>query len=315
MRRDSLMAANTVKWDDLRVFLEVARQGSVHSAAKRLKLDHSTVCRRIDKLENHLSLKLLDRTRRGVLIRNEAKSLLKHVREMEKHASYVEDVVMQDDAESRQTVRVATMEGIASCYLARRLYALPKFSAKVDIELVSIPQTVDLSRKEADIFVSFYNPNNRGLKSALFGKFSLHLYCSPRYLRKHGMPANLEDLQKHTFVGYIDELLAIHAVRWLDEVVLNPRMSFQSNSILAQRNAAAEGMGIVLLPTFVAAGVAGLERVLPDQISVRREIWVSVRTEQNHLARIKAVTQFMKYIVSADTDFLLGKTEQLGDLS
>ncbi len=307
------MGSNKIKWDDLRVFLEVARQGSIHSAAKRLKLDHSTVCRRIDKLETHLSLKLLDRTRRGVVIRGEAKSLLKHIREMEKHASYLDDVVMHDDDAARQTVRVATMEGIASCYLARRLPALSKFSSKIDIELVSIPQTVDLSRKEADIFISFYNPNNRGLKSALFGKFLLHLYCSSQYLRKYGMPGSLNDLQRHVFVGYIDELLAIHAVRWLDEVVLNPKMSFQSNSILAQRNAAAEGMGIVLLPTFVAAGVNGLQRVLPDQISVRREIWVSVRTEQNHLARIKAVIQFMKHVINADTDFLMGKVAQLNN--
>lgn len=307
------METSVVKWDDLRVFLEVARQGSVHSAAKRLKLDHSTVCRRIDKLETHLSLKLLDRTRRGVVLRSEAKSLLKHIREMENHASYVEDVVTRDAAEARQTVRVATMEGIASCYLARRLPSLSQFSTKVNIELVSIPQTVDLSRKEADIFVSFYNPNSRGLKSSLFGKFSLFLYCSPDYLCKYGTPRNLDQLQGHTYVGYIEDLLAIHAVRWLDEVVLNPRMSFQSNSILAQRNAAAEGMGIVLLPTFVAAGVSGLQRVLPDQISVRREIWVSVRTEQCHLARIKTVTQFIKHIINADTDFLMGKTERLGN--
>lgn len=307
------METSVVKWDDLRVFLEVARQGSVHSAAKRLKLDHSTVCRRIDKLETHLSLKLLDRTRRGVVVRSEAKSLLKHIREMENHASYFEDVVTRETAETPQTVRVATMEGIASCYLARRLTALEQFSTKVNIELVSIPQTVDLSRKEADIFISFYNPNSRGLKSALFGKFSLFLYCSPDYLRKHGTPHNREELQSHTYVGYIEDLLAIHAVRWLDEVVLNPKMSFQSNSILAQRNAAAEGMGIVLLPTFVAAGVSGLQRVLPDQISVRREIWVSVRTEQSHLARIKTVTQFMKHIINADTDFLMGKTERLGN--
>jgi DNA-binding transcriptional LysR family regulator len=307
------MASNAVKWDDLRIFLEVARQGSVHSAAKRLKLDHSTVCRRIDRLETHLSLKLLDRTRRGVVIRSEAKSLLKHIREMENHASYFEDVMMHDAAEARQTVRVATMEGIASCYLARRLPALSQFSSKVSIELVSIPQTVDLSRKEADIFISFYNPNNRGLKSALFGKFSLHLYCSPDYLRKHGTPNSLDDLQRHTYVGYIDDLLVIHAVRWLDEVVLNPRTSFQSNSILAQRNAAADGLGIVLLPTFVAAGVPGLQRVMPDQVSVRREIWVSVRTEQSHLARIKAVIQFMKHIINADSDFLIGKTDHFGN--
>jgi DNA-binding transcriptional LysR family regulator len=305
------METSVVKWDDLRVFLEVARQGSVHSAAKRLNLDHSTVCRRIDKLETRLSLKLLDRTRRGVVIRNEAKSLLKHIREMENHASYFEDVVTREATETHQTVRVATMEGIASCYLARRLTVLEQFSAKVNIELVSIPQTVDLSRKEADIFISFYNPNSRGLKSALYGKFSLFLYCSTDYLRKHGTPQSRDELQSHTYVGYIEDLLAIHAVRWLDEVVLNPKMSFQSNSILAQRNAALEGMGIVLLPTFVAAEVSGLQRVLPDQISVRREVWVSIRTEQSHLARIKTVTQFMKHIFNADSDFLMGKPERL----
>ena len=307
------MESSVVKWDDLRVFLEVARQGSVHSAAKRLKLDHSTVCRRIDKLETHLSLKLLDRTRRGVVVRSEAKSLLKHIREMENHASYLEDVVTQEAADTKQTVRIATMEGIASCYLARRLPALSQFSTKLTIELASIPQSVDMSRKEADIFISFFNPNSRGLKSALFGKFSLFLYSSPDYLHKNGTPQNRDHLQGHTFVGYIEDLLTIHAVRWLDEVVLNPKMSFQSNSILAQRNAAAEGMGIVLLPTFVAAGVSGLQRVLPEEVSVRREIWVSYRTEQSHLARIKTVTQFMKHILNADADFLMGKNEQIGN--
>ena len=89
----------------------------------------------------------------------------------------------------------------------------------VAIELVSIPQTVDLTRKEADIFLSFFNPKARGLKSALFGKVSLFLYCSPDYVRRHGLPAGRKDLQAHAFVGYIDDLLAIHAVRWLDEVI------------------------------------------------------------------------------------------------
>ena len=191
--------------------------------------------------------------------------------------------------------------------------ALAKFNTNVNIQLVSIPQTVDLSRKEADIFISFFNPNSRGLKSALFGRVALFLYCSPAYLRQHGTPHNRDQLQNHIYVGYIEDLLAIHAVRWLDEVVLNPRMSFQSNSILAQRNAAVEGMGIALLPTFVAAGESGLQRVLPDQISVRREIWVSFRTEQSHLARIKTVTQFIKHILNADTDFLMGKSERLGN--
>jgi DNA-binding transcriptional LysR family regulator len=305
------MTSNPMKWDDLRVFLEVARQGSVHSAAKYLKLDHSTVCRRIGKLESRLSLKLFDRNRRGIVVRPEAKALLAHVREMENQAVSLEEKIAPGAGAANQTVRIATMEGIASCYLARRLPSLMSLNGKIKIELVSIPQTVDLSRKEADIFLSFFNPNHRGLKSNLVGRFSLHLYCSEAYLQKHGEPRSRDDLKSHTYVGYIDDLLSIHAVRWLDEVLVNPQMSFQSNSILAQRNAAETGMGIVLLPTFVAAGGCSLIRILASEVSVRRDIWVSVRTEQSHLARIKAVLQFLKSTVAKDADFLIGRTSTL----
>jgi len=308
------MSSAAAKWDDLRVFLEVARQGSVHAASKRLRLDHSTVTRRIGKLESLLSVKLLDRSRKGIAVREEAQALLKHIEQMDLHASSLEDAITRTTTESAQTVRIATMEGIASLYLARCLGALSQFAPNVQIELVSIPQTVDLSRKEADIFLSFFNPKSRGLKSALFGRFSLFLYCSPDYVRRHGQPRDRKDLQNHVFVGYIEDLLAIHAVRWLDEVISGPTMSFHSNSIIAQCNAAVSGLGIVLLPTFVAAGVAGLQRILPD-VSVRREIWVSIRTEQSHLAKNKSVMQFMKHIFRRDADFLLGRTETMGHSS
>jgi DNA-binding transcriptional LysR family regulator len=102
-------------------------------------------------------------------------------------------------------------------------------------------------------------------------------------------------------------------VRWLDELVSEPQMSFKSNSILAQCNAAVSGLGIVLLPTFVAAGVKELQRIAPE-INVQREVWVSVRTEQAHFARIESVTQFLEYIFKRDADFLLGKTEALESL-
>ena len=305
------MNPNAAKWDDLKMFLEVARHGSVHAAAKRLRLDHSTVCRRIGRLESLLAVKLFDRSRKGIAVRSEAQGLLKHIEQMDRHAGHLEDAFVRGKSTTTQVVRIATMEGIASGYLARRLPALAQFGPNVKIELVSIPQAVDLSRKEADVFLSFFNPDARGLKSTLFGTFSLFLYCSKDYLRRYGAPRTREDLDAHVFVGYIDDLLAINAVRWLDEVVTAPDMSFHSNSVFAQCNAAVSGLGIALLPTFVGEGVAGLQRILPENVSVQREVWVSVRTEQSHLSRIKAATQFLKHIFAHDVDFLLGKTSRL----
>jgi DNA-binding transcriptional LysR family regulator len=305
------MNPNAAKWDDLKMFLEVARHGSVHAAAKRLRLDHSTVCRRIGRLESLLAVKLFDRSRKGIAVRSEAQGLLKHIEQMDRHAGHLEDAFLRGKSTTTQVVRIATMEGIASGYLARRLPALAQFGPNVKIELVSIPQAVDLSRKEADVFLSFFNPDARGLKSKLFGTFSLFLYCSKDYLRRHGAPRTREDLDAHVFVGYIDDLLTINAVRWLDEVVTAPDVSFHSNSVFAQCNAAVSGLGIALLPTFVGEGVAGLQRILPENVSVQREVWVSVRTEQSHLSRIKAATQFLKHIFAHDVDFLLGKTSRL----
>ena len=296
------------KWDDLRVFLEVARHGSVHAAARHLRLDHSTVCRRIGRLEALLATKLLDRNRKGVFVRPEAQGLLQHIEQMDQHASSFDEMIVEG---ASKVVRIATMEGLASGYIARRVAALARFDPGIKIELVSNPQVVDLNRKEADVFLSFFNPATRGLRSTLVGNFSLFLYCSKDYMKRHGRPRRRADLSRHMFVGYVDDLLAIDAVRWLDEVIMTPRFSFQSNSVFAQRNAALQGMGIVLLPTFVASGVPGLERILDDEISIRRDVWVSARTEHGHLARIKAVMAFLKDIFARDVDFLTGKTDRI----
>lgn len=300
-----------VKWDDLRVFLEVARQGTVHAAAKKLKLDHSTVCRRIGKLEDLLAIKLLDRSQRGIVVRGGVQQLLDHIESMETHAISIEDALTGSLTIATQTVRVATMEGIASQYLARRIGLLDRFAPNVKIELVSMPQPADLSRKEADIFLSFFNPRLPGLSSRKVADVALFLYCSESYAREHGLPRSLDDLKDHVFIAYIDDLLAIDAVRWLDDLIKSPKVKFYSNSILAQCNAATASAGIAMLPTFVAAGVPGLMRVIPDEAVVRREIWISVRKEQGALTRIRSVTKFLTHIFEADRSFLLGETEAM----
>ena len=297
-------------WDDLRIFLEVARHGSVHAAARQLALDHSTVCRRIGRLETLLGVKLLDRNRKGVFVRPEGQSLIQHVEGMEQHASSLAQLT---NGGASTLIRVATMEGIASGYIAQCIPTLARFDPSMKMELVSIPQAADLNRKEADVFLSFFNPGKRGLRSVLVGSFSLFLYCSKEYMRRNGKPRGRSDLSRHDFVGYIDDLLAIDAVRWLDEVIVSPRMVFKSNSVFAQCNAAVQGMGIVLLPTFVATGVRGLDRVLGDEVSIRREVWASVRTEHGHLARMKTVLEFLKYIFARDADFLDGRTEEIAN--
>src|SRR5262249_6428262 len=119
----------------------------------------------------------------------------------------------------------------------------------------------------------------------------------------------LADLEEHVFISYIEDLLAIDAVRWLDDLIKTPTIGFCSNSILAQCNAAIAGAGIVLLPTFVSAGVKDLIPVIPDKAVVKREFWISVRKEQASLSRIRLVLKFLAHVFEADRQFLLGQAD------
>ncbi len=108
-----------------------------------------------------------------------------------------------------RTVRVATMEGLSSGYLARRVEEITLGDPSVRIELFSNPHIVDLLKKETDIFLSFFDPGVAGLVSEQIGKVAIYLYGSERYRARHGLPSTRAELGAHRYVGYIDEMISI----------------------------------------------------------------------------------------------------------
>ena len=293
-------------WDDLRVFLEVARQGGLSRAAKHLGLDHSTVSRRVAQLELAMGTKLFDRTRSGLELRPPGRLLLQHAEVIESRALAATASISAGHDQPRGTVRIAMMEGIGSLYLSPRLLPLQSAYPLVELELVTSAHPFNLSRREADVFLSIFRPSGRGLWARKIGEFELGLYASPAYLKRHGTPSGVEDLQRHVFVDYIDDLVAIDAVRYLAELVESPRVVFHSNSMIAQQHAAIAGLGLVMLPLFAAAGERRLRRVLLGKVPVRRDLWLSVHRDLQDSPRIRVVTKFLSDLVAADQDFLLG---------
>jgi DNA-binding transcriptional LysR family regulator len=114
------------------------------------------------------------------------------------------------------------------------------------------------------------------------------------------MPQTPSELGRHCFVTYIDDLIQLDSVRWLDDVIKNPTVSFHSNSMIAQMNAAAGGLGLVLLPSFAAAGRDDLVPVMPAKISTTRELWINVHTDLQFVPRIRAVSSFLKATFKTD---------------
>jgi len=242
---------DTLNWDDLRVFLHAARAGNLSQTAKRMRLDHSTVSRRISQMEASLGVAVFERHRTGLKLNEIGERLLRHAEKVESAIIAIHEEASIGDTEGLAgTVRLATMEGIASLYLAQRFSKLRQAAPQLTIELVTSAQTVYVHKREADLFVSFFRPPGPGLISERIGRFRLGLYASRSYLEDRGTPGSLRDLQEHWFVSYIEDLIQVDSVRWLADVIEEPRIAFHSNSMIAQMNAAAGGLGIVLLPSF-----------------------------------------------------------------
>jgi DNA-binding transcriptional LysR family regulator len=305
--RSHMSKLTRLGWDNLRVVLEVARQGSIYSAAKILKVDHSTVTRRIANVELILEQRLFDRSNRGITARPEVQHLLEHIRMMEIHAMAMDEDIERTNENQERVVRVATMGGLASCYLARRIQEITLNDANIRIELFSNPHIVDLLKKETDIFLSFFDPHNPGLISRRIGEIAIYLYGSERYRARHGLPASRAELCRHRYVGYIPEMVTIESVRWLDQLVPAAKRVFCSNSTIAQRNAAIAGAGLVVLPAFVGEETGALFRVLPDQIRSLRSVWMSIGRDQQTLKTISQSAKAIARIFAADAKFLLGE--------
>jgi len=301
-------------WSDLIFFLELARQGRLVPAAKRLRADHTTVSRRIAELERALHCKLFDRNPNGFMLTDAGQKLFAYAESMENNALAISENVGGIATEPGGRVRIATMEGIGSFYLAPRLTKLRESFLAIRIELVTERHLINLTKREADISLSFAQMVGPKLVSEKIGTFQLRLYASPSYIQRHGLPSSIAELDQHDFVDYIDGYVSIPEVRWLHDVLIPSRVVFESSSMIAQQNAAAAGLGMVLLPSFSAALDSRLVPILVDDVSVMRTIWLTAHEDHQYLSRMKTVKRFIKTLVAEDQAFLNGGQPIAGKL-
>ncbi|TCT05522.1 LysR family transcriptional regulator [Aquabacter spiritensis] len=291
-------------WNDLIFFLELARQGRLLPAARRLKVDHTTVSRRISELEKDLSLKLFDRKPDGFVLTEPGHRLFAIAERIEQEAVGVEETIQAAPSAPKGHVRVASMEGIGAFYLAERFAELAQKEPGLVVELVTERHLINLTKREADIFISFVPPQGQRLSVRKIGRFRLALYASPDYARRFGIPRSAAELPSHTFVDYVEDLVAIQPVHWLLDVLEPTKVSFRSTSMHAQQNAVARGAGIGLLPLFSAKTNPRLLPVLPDEVIVMRDIYASVHADLEFMGRFKAVLRHLAEVVERDTALL-----------
>ncbi|WP_137151310.1 LysR family transcriptional regulator [Devosia sp. FKR38] len=287
-----------MNWDDVRIFLAVARSGQILGAAKALGLNHATVARRLTALETALGSTLFTRKTNGSELSGAGERFLSHAEAMES-AMLAASASSGADSKVEGTVRVGAPDGFGVAFLAPRLGQLIERHKGLRVELVPVPRTFSLSRREADIAVTLERPQEGRLVARKLTDYRLGLYAAQSYLDRHGAPADLAALAQHSLVGYVDDLLFTQSLDYTGEFLRGWRSSLAVSSAMGQTEAVRAGAGIGILHAFMAGRDAGLVPVLP-QHSLMRSYWTVVHEDLRAIRRVALVAEFLSEIVARD---------------
>lgn len=298
-------------WDNLRVFLELARTQRLADAAQRLGIDHSTVSRRIRRFEQELGTQLFDRNNQGYALTAQGSALVAFAERMENTLhSATEEVGGRNQTLSGQ-VRLGATEGFGSFVLAPHLAHFCKRHPAMRVDVLPVPRFVNLSKREADFAVTIERPEEGSYVVSKLTDYCLKLYATPAYLKTHPPIRESRDLQQHPFYGYVDELVFSAELRYLQQIASPLVVVLRSSSVIAQYTAARRGQGLAILPCFLAQQCDDLVPVLDGQVSVLRTFWLVAPTELRNIARIKAVWDYLRKVVELNRDFLMGDSRQM----
>ncbi|SAK53595.1 LysR family transcriptional regulator [Caballeronia hypogeia] len=298
-RRRTEIMKNDLEWTDFRYFLEVARTGKISTAGERLNVEHSTVSRRINRLEESLGSVLFDRRRNGYSLTDAGKALVPHAERMENAMLGALEEHMSQSTSIHGTVRVGTPEAFGIHVLASGIVELNRLHPDLLVELMAQPQFPSLVTREVEILVTLEPPQMGRYTVTRLADVDYFFYSSRAYLDTHAPIRDLADIAEHDFVDYVHDGSVSERYRILDELVSKPKRRFTSTSVLAQREAVAAGMGIGLLTPYVATGRPDLINLFPDHAQITRTLWLAAPEDLFKTRRIRFVWDFIRGIIDS----------------
>ena len=285
-----------MNWDDLRLFLAVAREGQMLGAANRMGISQARLSRHISALETAIGARLFDRTTRGSALTADGTALFETAERMEAEVLAGTARLRGRDAIAG-TIRIGTPDGFGSAFLAPRLGRFRDAYPDLRIQLVPVPRSFSLSEREADLAIMVGRPDKGRLRAKKLVDYSLGLYAAHDYLVRTGCPETIDALRTHTRIGYVDDLIYSPELNYAQEFARDWTSDIEVSTAIGQFEAVKAGAGIGICHDFMAAGSEGLIRLFPD-LSVTRSYWIVWHENQAVERRVHAVVDMLDRIVA-----------------
>lgn len=287
-----------LQWDDLRYFLAVQRHGTHAAAGRTLRVDATTIGRRVGALEAGLGVALFRRTPTGLVPTEAGTRLQAHAERVEAEVLASERELTGGDQRAAGQVRLTCGDGLAVHVLAPRLPELRTRHPDIDVELRADNRVLDLSRREADVAVRTFRPREPSLVIRRLARFPFGVFGSHAYFARRGHPSALRDLPHHDWLGHDPaQERAPHEV-WRRRHAAGARTVLLASTTTLVMAACAAGHGLALLPELLAACDPRLTPVLPRAALPTAELWAATHQDLRRSARVGAVVGWLAEVLA-----------------
>lgn len=283
-----------MNWDRVRTFLAVARSGQLLAAARSLGLNHATVGRQLTTLEEELQVKLMERSASGCTLTPAGEAMLATAERVETEFLQFESGLA---GTIRGNVRVGAPDGFGNYFLAAHLAALSARHANLLVQLLPLPRSFSLSRREADLVIALERPTQGNLIAQKLTDYTLSFYASEAYLNASASILQPEDISEHLFVTYVDDQIFTPALDWGREFAGAKLRRFECGSVIGQVNAVRSGAGVAILPDYAATSEPGLKRILPG-FQLTRSYWLISHPDTHRSHRVTEVRRHISESVA-----------------
>jgi DNA-binding transcriptional LysR family regulator len=294
-------------WDKLRIFHAVASAGSFTHAGQTLGLSQSAVSRQISALEEEISTPLFQRHARGLTMTDEGELLFTAVTDVLGRLATAEEALKNVHESPRGALKITASHGIGAYWLLPRLGQFLAQYPEVEVHLVMDDKELDLAQREADLAIRMRAPVQADLIQRKLFTVHYHMYAAKSYLKDHPAPKSLEEITDHSIIVYGETAVPeIRDINWLLEAFkknTKPGVAgkiIRINNITGILQATEAGLGIGVVPDFVAAEHPKLERVLPEVAAPGFDVHL---VYADALRQSKRVAAFRDFAVKSSKDW------------
>lgn len=289
-------ASMRMDWDKLRVFHAVADAGSFTHAGEVLNLSQSAVSRQVHALEESLDLRLFHRHARGLILTESGELLYRTVHDVFHRLAMAEAQLTESKEQPQGPLKISTTTAFGSTWLTPQMKEFVDLYPDIDVSLVLTESDLDLGMREADCAIRFHPPTQPDLIQRHLKTVRSRLFASPSYIKQHGMPNSVEDLDGHIIIYGQDGPLPTATINWLldphlRETALRPVL--RVNNIYALYRAVVSGLGIASLPTYMARMSSEIVNVLPAIEGPNSDVYFIYPEEMRNSKRIGVFRDFL----------------------